>query len=374
MRLWWLTLGCLLFTEPCWATPPDADDLTLQSMCQHGLTESAIRLATEQRNRTEAGDEAYARWTQRLIECESQAAIRSDKDADVHWKRCSELVEAFKKDHARDRRLPWIQWQSIRCELLRSQDFLARWLAAPANKQLREQALERVRTILERLTALEDDLKARQPLAAKQGPNDSGQAPPEQISQLRLDVILMRCEAYLIRARLYESGSRDRVGAATNVEAEAGGLLDRTSKEWATRASLEVARATAWLALDRRDEAIALLQSVVLEAASPADRVRAAVTASHALIDEGKASQARGFVDLLKNIEGGPEWEMAEMRLSLKELASLPAERKEAEIAKLLARAKSVGERFGDYWQARADSILTTLFRVRMPAAEVQRN
>jgi len=255
MRHWLLALGCMMFSVQCWATQPDADDLTLQSMCQHGLTESAILFATEQRKRTEAGDEAYARWTQRLIECEAQAAIHSDETAESHWKRCRELVEAFTNDHPRDRRLPWIQWQSIRCDLLLSQDFLARWLAAPANKQLREQALERVRTILERLTELEDDLKVRQPLAAKQAPNDRGQAPPEQISQLRLDVVLMRCEAFLIRARLYESGSRDRVGAATNVEAEAGGLLDRTSKEWATRASLEVARATAWLELDRRDEA-----------------------------------------------------------------------------------------------------------------------
>lgn len=359
MRLGLLWLGCMMFSLRCIATQPAADDLTLQAMCQHGMTESAILFATEQRKRVAEEPEPYARWTQRLIECEAQAAVRSDKEADVHWKRCSELVDEFTKRHPQDRRLPWIQWQSIRCDLLLAQDFLARWLAAPANKPLREQSLERVRKILERLTELEDDLKVRQPLAAKQGPNDRRQAPPEQISQLRLDVVLMRCEAFLIRARLYESGSRDRVASVTNVEAEAGGLLDRTSKEWATRASLEVARATAWLDLDRRDEAIALLQSVVLNAASASDRIRAAVTASDALTTEGKLSQARAFVDLLKTIESGPEWEMAELRLSLKELSSLPPERKEAEIAKLLVRAKSIGERFGDYWRARADSILT---------------
>ena len=360
--LWWVVGWQCLVCVQCVATPPDADDLTLQLMCRQGLTESAILFARDQLQRVSESDaDAYARWTQRLIECEAQAAVRSVDAADSHWKRCSELVAEFKLKRAQDRRVPWIEWQAIRCDLLKSQDLLARWLAAPANRPLREQSLELVRRILERLTELEDDLKVRQPLSAKLGANDRSQAPPEQISQLRLDVVLMRCEAFLIRARLYETGSRDRVAAATNVEAEAGGLLDRTSKDWETRSSLEVARASALLDLDRRDEAITLLQAVVLGAVNEADRVRAAVLASEALIAAGDASRARAFIDLLHQLENGPEWELAEMRLTLGELTgeSVTTEKKDAEIAKLLARAKSVGERYGDYWRARVDSILT---------------
>ncbi len=367
MKYFLLALGSVLLLlwlnggAQCVATQPDADDLTLQMMCRQGLTESAVQYATVQRKRVEeSDDEAYARWTQRLIECEAQAAIRSVDGADVHWLRCRELVDRFKLERASDRRLPWIEWQAVRCELLLAQDLLARWLAAPANKPLRDQALELVRRILEDLSELEDDLKVRQPLAAKQTAADPKQAPAEQISQLRLDTVLMRCEAFLIRARLYASGSRDRVAAATNVEAEAGGLLDRTSKDWETRSSLEVARAAAWLDLSRQDEAITLLQAVVLGAGNTADRVRAAVVASEALIADGQGSQARAFIDLLREIESGPEYELAEMRLSLSELAKLPTETKETEITNLLARAKSVGEGYGDYWRARVDSILTS--------------
>jgi len=336
----------------------DGDDLTLQSMCQHGLSESAILYATAERKRVRESDDEYARWTQRLIECEAQAALRAEDEADLHWKRCHEIYDEFKREHAKDRRLPWIEWQAIRCDLLLAQDGLARWLAAPANGPMREKALELVRTILSDLSDLEDDLKQRQPLAAKLPANDRSQASPEQISQLRLDTVLSRCESYLIRARLYESRSRDRVGASANVEAEAGGLLDRTSKDWPTRSSLEVARASAWLDLDREAEALALLQTVVLNGSDDSARIRAAVVASEALIGQGQASQANAFVERLKELEGGPEWEMAEMRLSLSELSRLPAEKKEAEIAKLLARAKEIGGRYGDYWRARVDSIL----------------
>ncbi len=338
----------------------DGEDQTLRMMCEQGLTESAILYATSERERVRANDEAYVRWTMRLIECEAQAALRAEDSAEKHWNRCQEIYDEFKKMYPQSRRLPWIEWQSIRCDLLLAQDKLARWLAAPANSALREQALELVRTILADLGKLEDDLKQRQPLAAKQAANDRSQAPPEQISQLRLDTVLARCEAYLIRARLYESRSRDRVGAAANVEAEAGGLLDRTTKEWPTRASLEVARATAWLDLDRQDEAIALLQSVLLAGRDEAACVRAAVVASEALIEQGQTSQARAFVDRLRDLEGGPEWEITEIRLALRELGQLPSDRKEAEIGKLLAKAKGVGERHGDYWQARVDAILTT--------------
>ncbi|MDX1928765.1 MAG: hypothetical protein SFV81_19705 [Pirellulaceae bacterium] len=355
-----LALMWLCAMTPCGtlAFATDGDDLTLQTMCQQGLTESAILYATAELNRVRTNPDAYARWTQRLIECEAQAALRAEGQADVHWKRCREIYEQFKRDNPKDRRLPWLEWQVVRCDLLLAQDSLARWLAAPANGPIRDKALELIRKILTDLNELENDLKQRQPLAAKLPANDLSQATPEQISQLRLDTVLCRCEAYLIRARLYESRSRDRVGAAANVESEAGALLDRTTKDWPTRSSLEVARATAWLELDRETEAIALLQSVVLHGNDQAARVRAAVVACEALVSQGQTSQAAAFVAKLKELEAGPEWELAEIRLSLSELGVLPADKKEAEISKLLARAKEIGERFGDYWRARVDSIL----------------
>jgi hypothetical protein len=354
-----LCLLCATVPGYAIALAADGDDLTLQSMCQQGLTESAILFATAERNRVNTNEDEYARWTQRLIECEAQAALRAEGQADKHWKRCHEIYDEFKRDRPKDRHLPWLDWQTIRCDLLLAQDGLARWLAAPANGPIREKTLELVRKILSDLSKLEEDLRQRQPLAAKLPANDRSQALPEQISQLRLDTVLARCEAYLIRARLYESRSRDRVGAAANVESEAGGLLERATQDWPTRSSLEVARATAWLELDREAEAIALLQSVVLKGNDQAARIRAAVVASEALIGQGQASQASAFVERLQELEGGPEWELAGIRLSLSELSQLPAEKKEAEIAKLLARAKGIGERFGDYWRARVDSILS---------------
>ena len=122
-------LGCGLLWLSLWATsaatPPDADDLTLQLMCRQGLTESAILFAQDQLKRVAESDaDAYARWTQRLIECEAQAAVRSVDAADAHWKRCVEIAAEFKLKRAQDRRLPWIEWQSIRCDLLKSQDLL----------------------------------------------------------------------------------------------------------------------------------------------------------------------------------------------------------------------------------------------------------
>jgi hypothetical protein len=94
---------------------------------------------------------------------------------------------------------------------------------------------------------------------------------------------------------------------------------------------LEVARATAWLELDREAEAIALLQTVVLHGNDQAARVRAAVVACEALVSQGQTSQAAAFVAKLKELEGGPEWELAEIRLLInfnKSTSENSAERK----------------------------------------------
>ncbi len=338
--------------------PPDADDVTLQAMCRAGLTESALTYAAAQRQLAATNADLYARWTQRLMECEAQAALRNVDDASLHWARCAELRDAFERSQPKHPRTPWLTWQASRCQLLQAQDHVARWLAAPAAVQHREQALEIIREVLTELDNLEADIKLRQPLAAKLAPNDLSQAPAEQLAQLRLETVLLRCEAFLTRSRLYDSGSRDRVAAATEVESQATPVLDRADQLWSSRASLEVARAAAWLEIGRADAGIAQLQKLAQSAGEQVTRTRAAVIAVEWLVANQQLSQARVFADLLKMSEAGVEAELADMRLRLAELGNLTTAKKEAELSQLLKQANSIGTRYGDYWHSRAESIL----------------
>ncbi len=66
------------------AMPPDADDVTIQAMCRAGLTESALAYASAQRQLVASNIDLYARWTQRLMECEARAALRNAGEASLH--------------------------------------------------------------------------------------------------------------------------------------------------------------------------------------------------------------------------------------------------------------------------------------------------
>ena len=135
-----------------------------------------------------------------------------------------------------------------------AQSEMAQYLAAPANVEPREKALVTIRDILTELEKLEDDLAQRQPLAARGGSQGDKQAPSQQLAALAVDAGLLRCEALLLRTRLYPRGSEDRIASATEVDRQATAILQRTEPDWASRPQLQVAAATARLDLGQSEE------------------------------------------------------------------------------------------------------------------------
>ncbi len=203
----------------------DPEDRVLAELCRNGLSQTAYLYADAERKRVASDQDAYARWTMRLMEVASQQLVSVPPSPASSAPSKSESFETFYKEfrsqHAGNRRLPWVQWQHARCLLIQSQGQLSRWLAAPAQSTVREQALENVRLILGELEELGKDLKERIPLSARQSPNDKNQAPTNELSDLQIDTVLLKCEALLVRSQLYPSGSRDRIAAATEVEQNA---------------------------------------------------------------------------------------------------------------------------------------------------------
>jgi len=196
-----------------------SEDETLAEMFRHDLASSAARYVEANLARSDLNDSQRALWTMRLLECRAQVALRGSEAA--LWEQCSKLYEDFKAAQPANPRLPWITWQYARCLLLRSQANLARYVAAPANEQPKQEALELVRDIVRLTDSLEDDIKRRQPLAARQGSSGGAEAPAEQLDQLRVESGLLRCESLLVRAKLYPKASKDRVAATTEVERQA---------------------------------------------------------------------------------------------------------------------------------------------------------
>ncbi len=340
----------------------DAEDLTIRAMCDVGLTASAVNYVTARRALVAEDPSMASKWTMRLMECHAFAALHSQAEAGRHWDQCVAIRDGFMLQEPQSPRIPWIQWQLCRCDLLRAQSELAAYLAAPARTTARDNALEIVRRILSQVEELEADLKQRQPLAAREGLSGGKQAPAAQLAKLSVDAGLMRCEALLIRMRLYATGSADRIASATDVNQQALEILQRTEADWLSRSQLLVAQATANLELGQSSAALQQLEQLASQANNAQAKMRAASVVIEYLASrrESKPSLSRGYamLPILQQWGSGPEHELAQIQLAVASLDSLTAAVKEQALEQVIARSKRIGARFGDYWRSRAEAIL----------------
>ncbi|MCA9160360.1 MAG: hypothetical protein KDA72_18635, partial [Planctomycetales bacterium] len=349
------------------------------SMCRLGLATSAVAYVNARLELASSDRDLAAKWTILLMECHAQAGLcgsseegNGNRSTAERWAACRGVYDTFVDSDKDNPRLPWLQWQLARCELLRAQAEAAQYLAAPVNIQPREQSLQRIRQLLSDLEALEDDLANRQPLAARGRGQGEKQAPAEQLAALAVDVGLLRCEALLLRTRLYPRGSADRIASATEVDQQAAAILQRTEPDWPSRAQLQVAAATARLDLGQSAEAVRPLEQLANSANHRQARLRAALAViehiaysraggnSPSTSADPAASISRGYV-LLKHLqvtESGPEIDLAHIQLALAEVARTSGSERQAAMQALVAQAQQLGKRFGDYWRSRADALL----------------
>lgn len=350
----WL-LGCIFLCSPLAAWQSTPEDYSLQQMCERGLGTTAIAYAQARRQQAASDPAAYARWTMRLMETHALAARRMQEEE--NWQASEEVFQAFVSDYPEHARLPWLAWQRARCQLLQTQTAVAEYLAAPAREALREQALSGVREIVRQLDDLEQDIRERQPLAARQS-RGGKQAPAEELNQLAIDTVLLRCEALLIRTRLYPPGSPDRIAAATDVDKWSSELLTRTDSEWSSRDQLRVAQASARLELGQSEAAQGELQQIAIHSDNPAARSRAAAAAIENMATAGLTSRAFELLQPLRESGSPAEVALAEMQIELAELEQLSDVARQERLAKLVEQAKQVGEAHGPYWRRRAEALL----------------
>lgn len=332
-----------------------SEDETLAEMFRHDLASSAARYVEANLARSDLSASQRALWTMRLLECRAQVALRGSEA--TLWEQCTKLYEEFNAAQSANPRLPWITWQYARCLLLRSQANLARYVAAPANEQPRQEALELVRDIVRLTDSLEDDIKRRQPLAARQGASGGAEAPAEQLDQLRVESGLLRCESLLVRAKLYPKGSKDRVAATTEVEKQASEILKTTSKNWASRSPLLIAQATAMLELGQRTNGLQILAKILLDNGKGS---RLSQKAAIVAIDEltksdepSRASQLISYIDA-----STVEYRLANLQVSLADARRLAESQRQDELGRLVGVANEIGKEFGSYWRNRAEALL----------------
>ncbi len=375
----WLLCGWILcgwtLCAPAWSVPPDMSDQALQTMCQRGLADSAVEYCRAQYNLNIEQAPARSRWAVRLMECQSQAALRATGgDPNLKWQQVEKFESDYRREFADDIRLPWLSWQVARAELLRSQQALARWLATPANNSQQEQALQAVRRVHSLLDALEKDLKERLPLAQNRNGKPT-QATSRELHELQLDCALLRCESLLVRAKCYPNQSPDHLAALSDIDTVATEVFRQAAPDWPSRDELRVAQATAGLEIGQRKTSTELLIKTLLgQSTEPAAdpnvvgapssppselaRLRAGSALVEMLCAEGKPDQAAEFAKVLSANFSGPEVEMAQLRIAIARMKLQPPSERPQALSTIVASTQAIGQRYGDYWRNRSEALL----------------
>ncbi len=345
----------------------DVEPRSIQAMCRAGLVDTAVDYVTARRELASDDPSRSALWTKHLMECHALAALYSETDSASHWEQCRHVYQSFVDLQPTNPRIPWLQWQVSRCDLLHAQSEMALYLAAPANQAPREQALGLIRKMLSELEQLDDDVARRQPRAAREGLQGAAEAPAEQLNALAVDAGLLRCEALLLRTRLYPLQSADRIASATEVDQQAAAWLQRTIAASAIKEQLQVAQATARLELGDESSALRELERLASTASGETARQRAAIAAIEnmtRLKDDARnnasveMSRARALLELLQADEAGPEAELASMHIALADLQRHSGGAKQAALQALLAQSLHIGAQYGDYWRSRSEALL----------------
>lgn len=355
----------------------DSPDATfVEVLIQRGLTEQAIEYCQTRKQLakdSQASADSVARWGMLLIHSMAAQAVSNEKAFD----RPALLDAAFSRAAAvvaetpDSSRVGWLKYKLHWSRYFMLQRTLAAYLAVPSRIALREWSLQTLRTCLDDLDLLQIEVKNSP--ARRGGSAVKNNPPQDQWNHLENEILLLRAELLLIRGSFYPSKSSDKVGAA----AELLDLLDKAASQinsdWPGHSRLELARCNALFMLGRSQESLDELQKLwtrlvdTPKSSSPAEErllMRLGAFAAQVNRELGRLPESDGWIEK----SGGP---FRSPELALEHFANrlvIPSDSVKGPSTEMKTPAAQlqvafelkaeIGNRFGAYWQQRADAML----------------
>lgn len=342
-------------------TPPGDGHLqrrVLETLWQARAYTLATEYCRTYRSMQSTTTDPYAQWTIWWLETLGRQWLDQRDERTALESEIKTLLEAYLLlDTPRE---PWIALQGVRLEWMRCSAGLQRSLASPADRRLHEQVIASLREPMDRLERMTADV---QTLVAKTSrANSKGNAIPfDEMQGLANELVLMKIDFLLIRCQAYPLGSNDAIGAANQLLEAIEAAQLRIASDWSGIARLNLARARAHYFLAEWDLAIA-------NAAAGLDRSGEwnLQPKFYSLMIDAKRMQKK-FEEARKELQtaGGwmraPELALAELELMLAECSSHLASQSEIpkkDLQQLIDFRRQLGNRYGQYWEQRADLAL----------------
>ncbi|MBM3964059.1 MAG: hypothetical protein FJ308_03190 [Planctomycetes bacterium] len=344
----------------------DAPDTAfVETLIRQGLAKVATatcnhRLSILSNEPQTKNSDAFTQWTMLAMHADIAAELE-----DIDWNAYEpklltaiELLDARVQSVLGTPREPWVLWKKEWCRRYLQQRALAAFLAVPGRESIRDWILTSIRQTLDATESLE---RVSQKLQPTKGPakGSSPNITASQILDLRGDLELLKADLLYQRSQCYPPKSDDRLAAAAEMLSSIDRALQRISGTWSHLPLLRIARATAQLQMGQPAEAQKYLQSLWSELErddspdpeSPQWKQGIASLAARAARESSQWELAQDWI-----VQGGGWFASPEM--ALEHFALTVAKNEPSNAAAALDIKRDIAQRFGPYWEQRADAIL----------------
>ena len=344
----------------------DAPDTALiEAMIRQGLAKVAVatcnhRLSILANESQAKNSDAYAQWTMLAMHADIAAELEAIDWSSFEPKLSNSLVMLDQRAQTclGTPREPWVLWKKEWCRRFLQQRALAAFLAVPGREPIRDWILASIRHTLDSTEQLELMAQKIQPTKGP-GKNISSSITASQILDLRGDLELLKADLLYQRSQCYPPKSDDRLTAAAEMLSSIDRALQRISGTWSHLPLLRIARATAQLQMGQPSDAQKNLQSLWLDlerdkSPDPESTQWMQAIASLAARTARESSQWEIAEEWISK---GGGW-AASPELALEHFALTVAKNEPSSATVALDIKRDIAQRFGVYWEQRADAIL----------------
>lgn len=345
-----------------------AAETVLETLWRNNLYAIANEACRAQVEMLPAGSDGRIRWQCWLIRgLASEATDVEDRTppnlekAKENWAQIDAIHSETQAASPPTFRGLWIRWQYLHAIHLRAQGAMARYLANPLDNASRETALGAIRDLDRGADSLQKMI-AEMVVTSSSSTTAQARKQIRELQELATETSLLRCEALALRGQAYPLQSADAIAAGTEMEQNAIEAAGKIATDWSGRAKLELALAVSKWLQGNRSETLERTQAL-LQSNDSRVRLRALDLLVQAALQGDDRDLASSTLQQFQSLEATPEFALAQLRLALFDLpkeSTAPSARQQA-MAQLLTARDAIGQRFGGYWQRRAEALLLSV-------------
>ena len=260
-------------------------------------------------------------------------------------------------------RVFWLRQHMHWCRWFVLRRLQAAYVAVPARASIRDWSLSAIRESLSELDALQTEIKSAPGRDPKS--NTKSVTTAEQWSSLSNDIVLLQSDLLFLRTIYYPAKSTERIGAASEILSAIEKAELRIGTDWPNRPSLDLAKYTAMIHLDRPQDALDGIKALDKQLRTSAEgkprqgnrwQTQIATLAAEACRNLGNIPESNRWLESVGGWTAAPE-------LAIEHFANIVLtadgqSTSDSKLAEALKVKDDIGNRFGSYWQQRADAIL----------------